>query len=185
MAINTKKTITYIGIGVLLAVIIIAGIFASTSFPGDSTSENLQLGTLFVYLTDAPVELANLNVTLDALYVHNQDESAWIKLDFTEGTDEIYFDLLSLRNINKEIAAAEIPAGNYSKIRFHIKEANASLADDSTIDLTVPPEHIDVIIKFEIEPELARELLIDMQPDSVSVNKNNHLKPILKASILS
>jgi len=186
MAATSRKLGIYSATGVAIAVIIIASIFASgIQFPLISEPENaVPMGKLFISITDAPVDLDNLNVTLDRLYVHNDDSSTWITLGFTQEVEEVYFDLLALQDVTRELSVADIPAGNYSKIRLHIKAANATFADGSTADLRVPPEHLDIIIKFEVQEDQATELLIDMQADWVSVSKNNNLRPVLKASLV-
>ena len=183
MQTNGRKLGLYTVAGVAIAVIIIAAIFASgVQFPGSESQ--VKTGTLFVLLTDAPANLTNLNVTLDGIYVNNADSDTWTELNFIEGKSEVYFDLLALNNVTKDLSVAEIPAGNYTKIRLNVKAANATFADGHTADLTVPPEHIDVIIHFEIKEDATTILLIDMQADWVAVSHNNHLRPVLKASVV-
>lgn len=185
MAINNKKIGLYAITGVAIAVIVIVSIFASgVQFPGSSIPEtNLPTGTLFVSIKDKPTDLLNLNITLSDLFVHNDDNNTWIQLNFTAGVKEVYFDLLSLQNITKELSVAEIPVGNYSKIRMDVKAANATFEDGTTANLTVPPEHLDVIVKFQITQGHATEVLIDMQADSVAISSSHNLKPVLKATV--
>lgn len=183
MAASSKKIGLYATVGVTMAVIIIAAIFASgIQFPG-TNQKSLSLGTLRVSITDAPADLANLNVTLDSLYVNNVDNASWIELNFTDGTSEVYFNLLALNNVSQELSVAQIPAGNYSKIRLDVIAANATFKDGTTADLRVPSGHIDVIIAFEIKPGQETNLLIDMQPDTVAISTSHNLKPVLKATV--
>ncbi len=178
MATNGKRIGLYTGVGIAAAVLIIAAIFASgIQFPSSQ-----KLGTLRVSITDKPVELENLNVTVSALYVNNAS-GGWVQLPFTDGKSEVYFDLLSLNNVTQELSVAQIPAGNYTKIRLEVTTANATLADGSTVTLNVPPDHIDIIIHFEIKAGQETELLIDMQPDTAAISASNNFKPILKATV--
>lgn len=91
--------------------------------------------------------------------------------------------MLALRNVTKDLSLAQIPTGNYSKIRSDVKTANATYTDGTAVDLTVPPGHIDVIIKFEVTENQETKLLIDMQPDTVAISNSHNLKPILKATV--
>ena len=183
MAANGKKIGLYATVGVTIAIMIIAAIFASgIQFPG-SNPRSLALGTLRVSITDAPADLANLNVTVNGLYVNNDDTDSRIELNFTGATSEVYFNLLALNNVSQELSIAQIPAGNYSKIRLDVRAANATFTDGTTVDLKVPPGHIDVIINFEIKPSQETNLLIDMQPDTVAISNSHNLKPTLKATI--
>ena len=104
-------------------------------------------------------------------------------MPFIDDVDEVYFDLLKLFNVTMKLSIAEMPAGNYTKMRMTIKTANATFANGDTVDLTVPPGKIDIIIHFEIEHDDTTVVLIDMQADWVAISKNNHLRPVLKASV--
>jgi hypothetical protein len=182
MTINHKIGL-YITIGVTAAALIIAAIFASgMQFPS-IYGPHSRTGTLSVSIMDAPADLDHLNVTINALYVHNDDNDAWIKLDFIGDVDNVYFDLLALRNVTKELSDFPMPIGNYSKIRLDIEAANATLNDESTMDLRVPPEHIDVIVSFQILEDQTTNVLLDMQVDTVAISQSGNLKPVLKATV--
>ncbi len=183
MAINQRKIGLYTLAGVSMAIVIIAALFASgVAFPNLNSSQT-KTGTLSVSIMDAPADLTNLNVTINALYVHNDDNDSWIKLDFTGGVSNVYFDLLALKNVTKELSDVPMPIGNYSKIRLDIEAANATLNDGSTMDLTVPPEHIDVIVPFQIKEGQTTNILLDMQADTVAISHSGNLKPVLKATV--
>lgn len=169
--------------GILIAVLIIAGVFVSGIYlPGFSPS--LENGTLIVLLTDAPVELDHLNVTIDSFAVHKTGTDAgWIDIPLPNG--EVYFDLLRLRDdVTMTLTIAEIPAGNYTKMRMTIRTANATKTNGDIIDpLKVPSGRLDVNLHFEINPEEPTTVLIDIQPDWIAISKSNHLRPVLKASL--
>jgi hypothetical protein len=182
MATNHKRTGLYVTAGIAIAVVIIAAILASgVKLPFENGSQNT--GTLFVSITDAPANLTNLNVTLSTMYVHNDDNDSWIQLGFTGGVTKVYFDLLALNNVTKELSTSAIPVGNYSKIRLSIESANATFADGTVMNLTVPPEHIDVIVSFQINSGQGTDLLIEMQADTAAISQSGNLKPVLKATI--
>ena len=183
MATNHRKIGLYTIAGVAIAIVIVAAIFASgVPFPGFTSSKG-KTGTLAVSIMDAPADLANLNVTVNALYVHNDDNDSWTKLNFTEGVSQVYFNLLALKDVTKELSTSPIPVGNYSKIRLDIEAANATLNDGSTMNLTVPPGHIDVICLFQINADKTTNVLLDMQVDTVAISQSGNLKPVLKATV--
>jgi len=176
---EARKVGTYGIAGITLAALIVSGLYLSgLQFPGFAAER----GNLVVLLTDAPVDIDHLNITIDSLSVKLKNES-WIPLPLVDDKDELYFDLLALYNVTMKLSDAKIPVGNYTKMRMTVKTANATLANNKTVDLTVPPGHIDVIIKFEIKSDDVTVVLVDMQPDWVAISKSNHLRPVLKASI--
>jgi hypothetical protein len=138
---------------------------------------------LSVSITNAPADLIHLNMALNALYVQNDKNCTWVQLNFTEGQSSVYFDLLALRYVTKELSTSLMPVGNYSKIRLDVAAANATLNDETTIDLRVPPGHIDIIVSFEIKADQITNVLLDMQVDTVAVSQSGNLNPVLKATV--
>jgi hypothetical protein len=167
---EARKVGIYGFAGVALAALMVSGLYLSgVQFPSFAA----QTGNLVVLLTDAPVDIDQLNVTIDSLSVKLENES-WIDLPFVNGKTEVSFDLLALYNVTMELSDAEIPVGNYTKMRMTIKNANATFASNETVD---------VIIKFEIESDDVTVVLVDMQADWVAISNNNRLRPVLKASV--
>jgi len=145
-------------------------------------------GTLVVKVTDAPVpDLEHLNLTINKVEVSNETGS-WKSLPISGGS--LYFDLLKLRNVTKDLAIGEIPVGNYTKIRMQIVTANATLSDGSTLTLNVPPGHIDIQVHFEIKPGKTTSLIIDIVVDKIKIAERGHsgkpanLNPQFKATIV-
>ena len=176
---GVRKVGLYAITGILVAVLIIAGVLLSgVQFP----SIKAQTGTLIVLLTDAPVDLTHLNVTIDSFSVHGVEEG-WIPVPFGSEKEEVSFDLLALNNVTLKLANATIPAGNYTKMRMTIKNANATYVDGNWTDLMVPPGHVDIIIHFEVKANDTAIVLIDMQADWVAISKTNRLRPVFKAYV--
>jgi hypothetical protein len=183
MATSHKKIGIYTATGIAIAIILIAAIFVSgVHFPGSNSSPG-KTGTLAVSIMDAPANLTNLNVTVSGLYVHNDDNDSWTQMNFTGDVSSVYFNLLALNNITKELSTTAFPTGNYTKIRLDISAANATLSDGSTENLTVPPGHIDIIVSFQIKTDQTTNVLLDMQVDTVAISHSGNLKPVMKATV--
>ncbi|MBT0160409.1 DUF4382 domain-containing protein [Candidatus Bathyarchaeota archaeon A05DMB-2] len=178
---NETRRIGLFGVtGVLIAVVIIAGFIVANNVFQVSGK-----GTLTIQVMDKPVELKNLNVTIDWARVQDQDGN-WINLTLKE--DPFYFDLLSLQNISETLSETEIPAGNYTMISMHVLTANATYLDDSTADLNVPSDVIKVLLKPQLNLEDGSQVtvLIDLQPDdlnSIAISHNLNLRPVIKAVV--
>ena len=180
MSYGTKKTVLYAIAGILISVTIIAGLLLSGIQLPNMIPSVLQAraGTLIVLLTDAPVDLEHLNVTIDSFSVLN--ESGKIDLPLIGGANQTSFDLLALQNITETISAAQIPVGNYTKMRMGIKDANATFLDGSWEQLRVPSERVDIIVNFETRNASSTVVLIDMQADWVAISQSGNLRPVFK-----
>ena len=86
---NQKKRVgIYAVSGVLIAALIVGGLSVSgIQFP----LSNIKRGTLIVLLTDAPVELKNLNLTITNFSIHYAGSESWIDMPFANGEEEVYF----------------------------------------------------------------------------------------------
>jgi hypothetical protein len=139
------------------------------------------------------------------------DDKGWISIDLS-GADpnELVFDLLKYRlenegenNILLNLASGETAEGTYNKIRIQINNATARyylrdenddvVTDPQTGDpivdtekdqpLKVPSNRIDVITKFTIDSQKPVIVLIDMQPDWISISNSGTLRPVMKATV--
>ena len=177
---NGKRVGIYAVSGVLIAVMIIAGVLVSgIQFPG-----RVNAGTLVVLITDAPVDLKDLNLTIDSLSI--QDEGGrWIDLELLE--KPAYFNLLELENISMTLSVTEIPAGNYTMLKMHVLTANATFVDGTVVDLRVPSEYIKVLLKpyLEMENGGAVTVTIDLEPEwsKIVISHSLNLKPTVKSIV--
>jgi hypothetical protein len=128
-------------------------------------------------VTDAPVpDLKHLNLTINRVEVHNETGN-WTSIDLLAGKN--YFDLLELENVTMDLAISDgILIGNYTKIRLQIITAKATLGDNRTIDLSVPPGHIDIKTNFKIKKNATTSLIIDIMVDRINIaERGNSGKP--------
>ncbi len=186
MAVSKRKIGIYSIAGIAAAIIIIGAIFASgMQIPLGSNSQGA--GTLTVSIKDAPVDLKELWITVDSLYVQSAQDDKWTELTL-DANQPVTFDLLTLKDISLQLSQDTISAGDYSKIRIGVTSALATYIDNKGAshageELKVPPGHIDVITNFKVEDGKVTGLLIDMQPDTAAISQSGNFKPIIKASI--
>lgn len=193
MTFDTRKVGLYGTTGVLIATLIIASLaILGGAIPGLRLPSFVSnKGTLTIMIMDAPTELKHLNVTIDSLRIQRveDDTETWVDLEFIGGVSEVYFDLLALRNVAMDLSETEIPTGNYTMIKMHVKTANATYLDDGgTVDLTVPSDVIKVVLKphLQMESEGSITVLIDLQPEnykSIAISHSLNLRPVIKAII--
>lgn len=80
--------------------------------------------------------------------------------------------------------------GNYTKIRLQIVTAKATLGDNRTIDLSVPPGHIDIKTHFKIKKNATTSLIIDIMVDKINIaergnsGKSANLNPQFKVIVV-
>jgi hypothetical protein len=169
-----KLTLYLIVAAILIAIMLVA----SFEFGAIQANEHTT-GTLTVSVKDAPVDLSKLDVTIDGLDVQSQG-NGWINIPFNDGVQSVRFDLLTLKEVSKDLSTTQLPAGNYTKIRLHVREATATYNDGTTDKLNVPSDKIDVIVHFEVKEGSTTNVLIDMT--FVAISNSHNLRPVLKAT---
>jgi len=190
MAVNAKKVGLYGAVGFLMAALIIGGIaVAGFKIPAlKLPSMVAEKGRLVIQITDKPVELVQLWLTIDELSIQKAEgEEAWIDLELID--PEVYFDLLDLQDVSLTLSNTEIDPGEYTMIKMHVSAADAKyLGDDSLTPLNkVPSENLKVILN----PHLVMTnrgsitITIDLEPDTakIAISESLHLKPTVKAVV--
>lgn len=178
MAVEARKIGLYGILGVLGAILIIAGILISglrlpTFVPNT--------GTLIIKLTDAPANITHLNVTITGVSVRRVENGSepWVDLGFVGGESSVSLDLLELENVTRDLSATDIPSGSYTKIRMDVGVTNVTYAEGGWDPVNVPSGKIDLIVRFEIESGGVRMVLVDMW---VAISESGNLRPVLKAT---
>jgi hypothetical protein len=179
---GARKIILYAGAGILISLIIVAALFFSgVQFPG--ISSGVTKGTLMILFTDAPVNLTHLNVTIDSFSILG--DSGEISLPLLNNADHVSFDVLALQNITETISSSPVPAGNYTKMRMTVSQANATFPDGTWENLQVPSGKTDIIAHFEVKTGGATVILVDMQADWVAISQSGNLRPVLKVKSIT
>ena len=187
---------------VVTPLLLLAGLIAcSEGDPMGSASGNVS-----VFLTDAPInldEVSAVNVTIEEMVLFPVCEDpdtdcAGIPLDLVppEGVDGVTLNLLDYRDGHVILmASAQVPEGDYSKIRMVI--ATATLLEDTDQDPTTPESEeaiflpsgkVDVVMPFSVTAGEDTEVILDFDAAlSVHVNETgNHkyiLRPVINASM--
>jgi len=184
MGVNSRNVGMYGAVGVLVAALIIAGIaIAGVTIPSLRLPMSIpNKGTLILQLTDKPVNVTHINVTLNSVSVQRveDDNETWVHLDFVGGVEKFSVDLLELENVTRDLSVEDIPPGSYHKIRIGVEEAKVFYVGGGWEDVRVPPRRIDVIVHFEIESGEVRIVVIDMW---VAISESGNFRPVLKAEV--
>ncbi|MDQ1279456.1 MAG: hypothetical protein QG670_718 [Thermoproteota archaeon] len=172
------------GTGILIAILIIA--ITPMILPVANA------GTLVIKVTDAPVDLKHLNLTVDSFEVKNKTDS-WISIPITGG--RISFDLLSLNGVTLDAAMSNLKPGNYTMIRMHVVEGLAFTNATSNIEgsqpfaVRVPSEKIKIPVEFEIKTGDTTIVILDIMANaewriSIANNPENNLNPVIKPTVI-
>ena len=185
MASSSKSLLLHGGVGVIIAVLIIAAVNLPVISP---ILVEAKTGTLVVKVTDATVpSLRNLNLAINSVDVLEKTGD-WSMMPINGGSQ--YFDLLQLENITRDLSVGSIRVGNYTKMRLQIVSADATLDDGRNIVLNVPSGRIDIQANFEIKPGKTTSLIVDIIVDKIRIaergNSGNpaNLNPQFKAIII-
>ncbi|MCI0566653.1 MAG: DUF4382 domain-containing protein [Acidobacteria bacterium] len=147
-------------------------------------------GTLNVRLTDAPIDLSNVqsvNVTLTGVIVYPEDDDVEFEVPEVGADMEqeaqtrpisllshpATFDLLTLTGgVSTLLASGEVPAGEYSRIRLEISSAEIVYLDATTAPLKVESNKVDVPIQFDLSVNEDASVTLDFDAAaSVQVNE--------------
>jgi hypothetical protein len=178
MSNGTRHLGKFGAVGILLAIVIIAGFVIGSTYLSSAKA------TLTIQIMDAPVNLEHLNVTIDWVRIQGENQG-WKNL--TLKTEPFYFDLLTLQNVSETLSTTAIPAGNYTMIWMHVLTANATFTDGSDADLTVPSDSIKVLLQPHLTLETGGQVtvLIDLQADqnSIAISHSLNLRPVIRAVV--
>lgn len=177
----------------------VAGFLAVLLFGCSSGSMSGQVdnghGTISVFLTDAPLDLANVksvNVTLTSVVLYPTDDGEPDLVNDPAGDDSATpvvivshpetFDLLTLTGGAKTLMGTdEVPAGSYSRIRLQVSDAQLVYLDDTTAALKIESGKVDVPIHFKIVRDESTDVVLDFDAAaSVQVNETANDQLILR-----
>jgi len=189
----------YLGIVLVLIVTVIclSGCFYDLVIPeSDLNSEDTEdgvvpgKGTLKIYLTDAPGDYSEVNVTIYKIQIHlagedEEDEGEWIECLTTQVT----YNLIDLIYVSVLLSECELTSGKYTQIRLFITDPEIKLnGGEVYITLIIPSAYqtgIKLIHPFEIVDDGITELTIDFDAEKSVIKTGNGkyiMKPVISLS---
>jgi hypothetical protein len=177
----------------ILVAALLAGLSAGCGDDAVSTNPPPGYGTLSVYLTDGPIdfaEISNLFVTFERLYVFPVPDT--IPPDSMDVapievlTSPVTFDLLSLTNgLTEALGSAQIPEGHYRAIHLVLSEEGAWLveADSDTHDVCVPSGRLKIFTDFSVSSGGVTEIILDFDAAASLILTGNGkyiLRPVIR-----
>lgn len=183
MAYEKKDIVIGAVSGVLIATLIISGVFWTGVIPPLAVPPTEERGFLVVKVTDAPAALQELWLQIDEVRVHRKGygNETWTNITVIETEP---FNLLSLQNVSIVLAAAELPVGNYTEIRFHVVDAWANTTQESYKPLRITAPWIMVKQSFfTIEETPVTTVEVDITVNEDPIIHAGKLIPVAKAEV--
>jgi len=189
-----KRSWTALALGLLLAVLV-----ACTSSNPLSPSS----GRVNLLLTDAPIDLTNVSaveVTLESLTLFaadgDEDANGGVKMQMPgfSGGEGLTLNLLDFQNGRVAlIGTADVPEGDYRKVRMRIASAELVLDDDHDPDtpdareeIFVPSGKVDVPVTFSASAGKSVDVTLDFDAElSVQVNATPGRHPYILRPVIT
>lgn len=124
--------------------------------PTEPTPKN---GTLVVYLTDAPANFDEVNITFSEISAHI--DSDWVTVDLQKDSTVNLLDWTNGKSLI--LGQDDVPVGHYTQVRLKIKAAEI-VVDEETYPLDVPSgaqSGLKFGLNFTINPGATYELVMD------------------------
>jgi len=184
---------------------------APTPSPAPVPTPQPALGTVEVYVTDAPPdkEVTAVLLTVSSLEIHKagaemeQEQSGsgnqtqeqeqeeenggeWISINISDNMST--FDLLKVKGIEEFFGSSEVAPGKYTQLRLIVDKAEVTTADNVTQEANVPSKELKIVRPFTVEEGETTSLLLDFDAEHSVVFAGSgkiQIKPVVKLSIES
>jgi Domain of unknown function (DUF4382) len=146
----------------------------------DDSSVESRRGMLQLFLTDKPVELKEVWVTITDIEVHKTG-GEWIS--FAGSNDSI--DLLTVADRQALLESAPLEEGKFTGIRLFISEAHIIDDNGDRCDLKIPSGKVQIPVIFNVTPTENTDIVLDFDASkSVQVTQTGHneqciLRPVI------
>jgi hypothetical protein len=152
---------------------------------GSGTSAGPASGTVTLAITDGPAdELAALTVTIESATLLGEDGPVAIPLP---GGEPVTLNILDLDGINQILATASVPAGRYSKLRLHIRDASVTWPDQTVEPVTIVANgKVDLNFQGQVEVLDGGAVTIQLDfsaEDSLKLTETGNGRLILRPQI--
>ncbi|WP_156769899.1 DUF4382 domain-containing protein [Caldivirga maquilingensis] len=168
------RPITIAVIVVVIAVAIAVG-YVAVKLTGPAS--------VYVYISDKPMQVQHLYVTVSSIMLHNEVSGSW----YTCSNASVRLDLTQLTSTSQLVAKCNPPNGTYNLIFLQVSSVQA-VVNGQNYDCTVPSG----IIKVPLEPQpiavngTSYSINVDMgMVNNVNLTGNGKciVKPVVKATI--
>jgi len=169
-----------------LITLLISLLFIASCSQDNSVDSGNRTGMLQLFLTDKPIALKEVWVTITDIQVHKTGEN-WINFDANGHS----VDLLTLKNREQLLQSAPLQAGKYTGIRLEVTDGHIIDAAGNRCDLKIPSGKVEIPMNFDINTESNAEIVLDFGADkSVQVTQTGHnqqciLRPVIEAQFAS
>jgi hypothetical protein len=144
-------------------------------------------GSLSIKLTDAPGDLAQVNLVIDRVEIHRAGASGGVGWSYVS-TSRVTADMLTLRNGKSvSMVSSKADPGNYDKVRIHYGPCTVTPVGGPekplTLDASIPSDSQIVAIDFTVDPRYGCNLGFDFDAyGSIKFVANKYiLKPMIRA----
>ncbi len=152
---------------VVVVVVIVAG--SAILFSALSAGQ----GSVSIGFTDAPAQgVTHIYITISNIMLQGTGNTS---MSYSSGTQ---FDLLGLVNVTEMLGSTQVPAGNYTMIRFTVTSAVATILG-SNATLKVPSGEIKVPLTFQVRSGATTTIVLDISADMTNISASGNLRPVV------
>ncbi|GAB6943885.1 DUF4382 domain-containing protein [Vulcanisaeta sp. JCM 14467] len=132
-------------IGLVLVIVVIIGVVAYLMLSGHGiggiSMTSAPTSQVYVYLSDKPVKVDHLYVTISKIALHREGggNNTWVTCSLTQTT----FDLAQLVNTSQLAAQCSLTNGTYNIIRLYVTSVQA-IVNGQTYNCTLPSGKFEV-----------------------------------------
>ena len=178
----------------LTVALILAAVSGCSSDVTQSTSGNVR-----ILLTDAPIDFADVtavNVTLEQIVLFQAGEVSGMQMGMPGVTtgEGLTVNLLDYQDgVVVLVGAADVPTGDYLKLRLLVSAAELARDDDgdpTTADviepILVPSSKVDVPVPFTLSGGMGVDITLDFDAElSVQVNNTPGQNPYILRPVIN
>jgi inhibitor of cysteine peptidase len=184
---------------------------AAAPTPSPAPAPQPALGTVDVYVTDAPPgeNVTAVLLTVSSLEIHlaeaemEQEQSGsgnqtqeqeqeqekgnggeWISINISDNMST--FDLLKVKGIEEFFGSSEVVAGKYTQVRLIVDSAAVAVDGGEPQEAIIPSNEVKILRPFTVEDGETTTLLIDFDAEHSVVFAGSgkiQVKPVVKLSI--
>ncbi|GAB6947316.1 hypothetical protein JCM16161A_14460 [Vulcanisaeta sp. JCM 16161] len=156
-------------IGAIVVVVVVIGVVAYLMLSGHGigiiSGSTGTISQVYVYLTDKPVKVNHLYVTISEIAFHREGggNNTWVTCSLAQTT----FDLVQLVNTSQLVAQCSLTNGTYNIIRLYVTGVQA-VVNGQTYNCTLPSGKFE--IPLGLSPIIVNGTSYDVNVDFGAVN---------------